>query len=50
MPFLENEEEIKKSYGALISLLIWMDSYETVLARAGINLENSDYVALRSVI
>ena len=48
-PFLENEEEIKKSYGSLINLLIWMDSYEAVLTKAGINFDDSEYVLIRSV-
>ena len=33
MPFLEDEEQVTKSYGTLISLLNWVDSYETLLAR-----------------
>lgn len=33
MPFLDNEEEVKKSYGTLIALLNWMQSYEDLLSR-----------------
>ena len=36
MPFLENEEVVKKSYGTLIALLNWVDSYDDILARSAI--------------
>jgi len=36
MPFLENEEVVKKSYGTLIALLNWVDSYDDLLARSAI--------------
>jgi len=36
MPFLENEEVVKKSYGTLIALLNWVDSYDDLLARFAI--------------
>lgn len=49
LPFLEDEEKIKESYGALIALLRWMDSYEALMVKAGISLEESAYVFLRSV-
>jgi hypothetical protein len=47
MPFLDDEEKIKESYGVLIALLTWLDSYETILKRAGI--EEADYSMLKSV-
>ena len=49
LPFLEDEEKIKESYGALIALLRWMDSYESLMVKAGIALDQSTYIALRSV-
>lgn len=33
MPFLDDEEEVKKSYGTLINLLNWVDSYDGLLLR-----------------
>lgn len=33
LPFLEDEEEVKKSYGTLINLLNWVDSYDELLLR-----------------
>lgn len=47
MPFLDDEDKIKESYGVLIALLTWLDSYETILKRAGI--EEADYSMLKSV-
>lgn len=46
---MEDEEKIKESYGALIALLRWMDSYESLMVKAGIALDQSTYIALRSV-
>jgi hypothetical protein len=48
MPFLEDEEEVKKSYGTLISLLNWVDSYEELLSRVGLN--HDSYVMLKSKV
>lgn len=48
MPFLENEEEVKKSYGTLIALLNWVDSYEELLSRVG--LKDDYYVKIRSKV
>jgi hypothetical protein len=49
LPFLDDEEKIKESYGALIALLRWMDTYESLMVKAGISLDQSAYVFLRSV-
>ncbi len=46
MPFLENEAEIEKSYGTLLSLMTWIDSYTGLLARAGIDC--GDYMYLKA--
>jgi exocyst complex component 3 len=48
MPFLQDEEEVKKSYGTLISLLNWVDSYDDLLSRLGV--KEDSYVALRSTV
>lgn len=37
IPFLEDEEEVKKSYGTLINLLNWVDSYDGLLLRYILN-------------
>lgn len=49
MPFLDDEDKIKESFGALIALLKWMDSYEALMVKAGVSLEESVYVFLKSV-
>ena len=48
-PFLENEEEIKQSFGWLIVLATWLDNYEALLARAGVSDMETDYSAIRAV-
>lgn len=36
LPFLEDEKQVTESYGTLISMLNWVDSYEALLSRAGL--------------
>lgn len=48
-PFLENEEEIKKSFGLLIVLATWLDTYEELLTRAGVSNTESDYSLIKAV-
>ena len=37
MPFLEEKEKIKASPGILILLASWLDSYELLVKKAGLN-------------
>ena len=48
LPFLEDEKKVTESYGTLISMLNWVDSYEALLSRVG--LQNDAYVLLRSKV
>ncbi|CAD8202201.1 unnamed protein product [Paramecium octaurelia] len=45
LPFLEDEQKVTESFGTLINLLSWVDSYEQLLSRVGEQSES--YVALR---
>ncbi|KAM3146904.1 hypothetical protein pb186bvf_001058 [Paramecium bursaria] len=35
LPFLEDEDQVTKSFGTLINLLSWLDSYNDLLSRVG---------------
>ena len=46
-PWLENSKAIKESPGILIILASWLDKYENLLQRAGV--QEVDYIELKMV-